>query len=225
MSEGSSTDDVRLPYGLTPPDALYDLADSLRRVVEQMVRIDEGHPELVRAETECAQIAARLEGIARQGQTPRMMPDQAPGPDDARPYYPGDAAGWHYNPFHPPLQIERSGDDTLRARCTLGLAHEGPPGCVHGGFVSMLFDAFLGHANVLLGRPGLTARLTVRYRRPTPLFEELLLESDPPVLEGERRCTLKGRILHDGVVTATGEALFSRPPVPFTPDALLKSQR
>lgn len=216
--------DIRLPYGLTPPDALYGLAASVRGVIEQMVRIEESHPEIARAEAECDAIAGRLEAIARRGMRPRMMPDAARGPDDPRPYYQGDVTRWHYNPFHPPLDVERSGESTLRARVTLGLAHEGPPGCVHGGFVSMMLDQFLGHVNVLHGRPGLTARLTVRYRRPTPLFEELVLESDPPEPEGERRCLVKGRILHDGKVTATGDALFSRPTVAFTAEALRNSQ-
>jgi acyl-coenzyme A thioesterase PaaI-like protein len=217
--------DMSTPFGLTPPDALYELAESMRGVVEQMLRIDEPHPELARAQEQFEAIAGRLEGIARQGLQPRMMPGAGSDSGDARPYYQGDVTRWHYNPFHPPLALERSGDKALRGRFRLGLTHEGPPGCVHGGFVAMLLDQMLGHANVLYGLPGLTARLTVRFRRPTPLFEDLVLETDEPQVVGARRCVVKGRLLHDGRVTASGEALFSRPEVEFSELALLGSQR
>ncbi|MBW2267948.1 MAG: PaaI family thioesterase [Deltaproteobacteria bacterium] len=217
--------DVSIPFGITPPDALYELAEAMRGVVEQMVRIDEPHPELARAQEEVEAIAERLDGIARKGVHPRMLPNSEPNALDARPYYPGDATRWHCNPFHPPLELERKGDKMLRGRFRLGLTHEGPPGCAHGGYVAMVFDQVLGHANVLFGIPGLTARLVVRYRRPTPLFEELVLETDAPQVMGARRCVVKGRILHDGLVTASGECLFSRPDVEFTDLALLGSQR
>jgi acyl-coenzyme A thioesterase PaaI-like protein len=217
--------DVSTPYGITTPDALYDLAASVREVVEQMVRIDAPHPELAHAQQQLEAIAGRLAGVARQGAHPRMMPDVEPATPDARPYYQGDATRWHYNPFHPPLLLERKGERGLRVRFRLGLAHEGPPGCVHGGFVAMLLDQLLGHANVLYGLPGLTARLTVRFRRPTPLFEDLLLETDEPEVAGTRRRVVKGRVLHAGVVTATGEALFSQPEVEFTDQALLDAKR
>jgi acyl-coenzyme A thioesterase PaaI-like protein len=208
--------DMATRYGLTPPGELYELAESLRGVVEQMVRIDAAHPELARAQAECEAIAQRLSAVARQGMRPRMAPDDDPARTDARPYYAGDASRWHCNPFHPPLVLERAGENGLRARFRLGLTHEGPPGCVHGGFVAMLLDTVLGHANVLYGLPGLTARLTVRYRRPTPLFEDLVLEADAPEIMGERRCVVRGRLLHAGLVTASGEALFSKPEVEFT---------
>jgi hypothetical protein len=54
---------------------------------------------------------------------------------------------------------------------TFGSAYEGPPGCVHGGYVAAAFDEMLGFVQSLGGNPGMTARLTfpigVR-RRSTP---------------------------------------------------------
>lgn len=221
MSETSTS------FGLTPPDELYELAESMRGVIEQMVRVAAPHAELTRARAEFEAIAARLEGIVSQARQPRLQPtaegDTTQG--ETRPYYAGDATRWHYNPFHPPLQLERVGERSLRAVFRLGLTHEGPPGCVHGGFIAMLFDQVLGHANVVHGLPGLTARLTVRYRRPTPLFEDLVIETDAPEVAGERRRVVKGRILHNGVVTATGQGLFSRPEVELSEQALLRAKR
>ena len=205
--------DAATSFGLTPPDELYELAESARALVEQLVRVEAPHAELARAKAELDATTRRLKAIVGQGREPRMHLPAAGDrpPQTTRPYYAGDATRWHYNPFHPPLALERSGERALRAEFSLGLLHEGPPGCVHGGFLAMLLDQVLGHANVLYGLPGLTARLTVRYRRPTPLFETLFIEADEPEVAGERRRLVKGRILHAGLVTATGVGLFSRP--------------
>ena len=54
-------------------------------------------------------------------------------------------------------------------RVTLGKPHEGPPGLVHGGVVATLLDHVLARAVRAAGRGGLTATLTVTYRRPVHL--------------------------------------------------------
>lgn len=72
------------------------------------------------------------------------------------------------NAIAPPMPIEYH-DGGAEGRCTLGLAHEGPPTYVHGGVSAMLLDQVLGHAAAASGKPGVTADLTIRYRRPVPL--------------------------------------------------------
>lgn len=61
----------------------------------------------------------------------------------------------------------------VRATVTYGDAYEGPPGCLHGGFIAAIFDEILGLAQALSGAPGMTGRLEVTYRSPTPLNAEL----------------------------------------------------
>ena len=55
--------------------------------------------------------------------------------------------------------------------------YEGPPGCVHGGVIALVFDELLGAANIAAGSPGMTGTLTIRYREPTPIRTEIRLES------------------------------------------------
>ena len=55
-----------------------------------------------------------------------------------------------------------------------------------------------------------TAQLTVRYRRPTPLHRELVLEGTVDRVEG-RRSTVHGSIRVDGQVTAEATATFVAP--------------
>ncbi len=55
---------------------------------------------------------------------------------------------------------------------------------MHGGYVAAAFDEVLGSTQSLSGSPGMTGRLTVHYRKPTPLETELRFEGR---LERRRR--------------------------------------
>jgi acyl-coenzyme A thioesterase PaaI-like protein len=105
-------------------------------------------------------------------------------------------------PFHPSLV-----DDTIRAELRFGVAHEGTPGLVHGGFVAATFDHLLGGAAIRSGRPIVTGTLTVRYLRPTPLNTDLLIECWPGETSG-RKVHTHGRLLAGDEVLAEAEAVF-----------------
>jgi acyl-coenzyme A thioesterase PaaI-like protein len=111
------------------------------------------------------------------------------------------------NPLAPPITIGRSGERTAVATVSFGSAYEGPPGCVHGGFVAAAFDEVLGYVQSLGGNPGMTARLTVHYRAPTPLHTELRFEAELERIEG-RKIFTQGRVLAEGILTAEAEGLF-----------------
>jgi len=98
-------------------------------------------------------------------------------------------------------------DGRFVAHGVLGAAFEGPPGYVHGGWVALMFDEALGMANVAGGNAGMTARLTVRYRRPTPLRTPLRLDARTQAREG-RRITTVGTLHAGDTLCAEAEALF-----------------
>jgi acyl-coenzyme A thioesterase PaaI-like protein len=111
------------------------------------------------------------------------------------------------NPLAPPITIGRAGERSAVASVSFGSAYEGPPGCVHGGFVAAAFDEVLGFVQSLGGNPGMTARLTIHYRRPTPLHTELRFEAEIDRTEG-RKIFTTGRVRAAGEVTAEAEGLF-----------------
>jgi acyl-coenzyme A thioesterase PaaI-like protein len=78
---------------------------------------------------------------------------------------------------------------------------------VHGGFVAAAFDEVLGLAQSLSLRPGMTGRLTVHYRRPTPLHKELVLIGELAAVEG-RKIFTKGQLFAGDLLTAEAEGLF-----------------
>ena len=117
-------------------------------------------------------------------------------------------AGWS-NPLAPPVNNWIDGDRAL-ATCLCGWQYEGPPGCVHGGYVAAIFDQFLGIAQILGGQPGMTGYLHVNYHQRTPLNVELKLEGKVVKVEG-RKTTMRGEMYADGVMTASAEGLFVQP--------------
>lgn len=127
------------------------------------------------------------------------------------------------NPVAPPMVIRPGelldGRPALLASVQLDVLREGPPHSVHGGVLAGMFDELMGGAQRLNGGDaGMTGRLTVRYRRPTPLFENLTLRAwihD----ERKRRVTVRADCYvsrPDGAepkrseITAEAEAFFLR---------------
>lgn len=110
------------------------------------------------------------------------------------------------NPLAPPIEL-RLEDGHIIGRATFGAAYEGPPGCVHGGFIAAAFDEVLGSTQSLSGAPGMTGRLTVHYRSPTPLHTELRFEGTLESVTG-RKILTKGTLWAGEVLCAEAEGLF-----------------
>jgi acyl-coenzyme A thioesterase PaaI-like protein len=125
------------------------------------------------------------------------------------------------NPLAPPIEL-RLEDGRIIGRATFGAAYEGPPGCVHGGFVAAAFDEVLGSTQSLSGAPGMTGRLTVHYRSPTPLHTPLRFEGSLESVSG-RKILTKGTLWAGDVLCAEAEGLFIT--IDFAKFAELKARR
>lgn len=114
------------------------------------------------------------------------------------------------NPVSPPLEPVVFPDGTVSCDLELGIEFQGPPGCVHGGIVALLFDELLGLANAAAGSVGMTADLRVSYKSPTPLYAPLHFEARQTRTEGRKIWTTA--TLHTGdTLCASTEALFIEP--------------
>ena len=81
------------------------------------------------------------------------------------------------NPIAPPLDFFPDPEtQSVKGRGYFGHAYEGAPGCVHGGFIAAAFDELLGMACIFSGNPGMTGKLEVQYRSPTPVCSDLRFE-------------------------------------------------
>jgi acyl-coenzyme A thioesterase PaaI-like protein len=181
------------------------LARAMRLVIERLVPSNAPEDELRRA-------AEALERYAGQLAThPRLKNfhgyAESANAGDVGAFFDQSPMIGLANPLAPPITIGRSGERTAIATVTFGIAYEGPPGCVHGGFVAAAFDEVLGYVQSLGGNPGMTARLTVNYRNPTPLHTELVFEGELVRTEG-RKIWCQGRVRANGKLTAEAEGLF-----------------
>ena len=110
------------------------------------------------------------------------------------------------NPLAAPIEVEIQ-SRLVVGHVRFGSAYEGPPGCVHGGMIAAGFDEVLGLAQSLSGQAGMTGRLTVHYRRPTPLHTELRFEGRLDSVSG-RKVLTSGRLYAADDLTADATGLF-----------------
>lgn len=90
--------------------------------------------------------------------------------------------------------------------------YEGPPGHCHGGFIAAAFDEVLGMAQSLTGRPGMTGKLSITYRSPTPLHTQIRFKGWVEKVDG-RKIFTRGTAHNGDTLCAEAEALFlSMPP-------------
>ncbi|KHD76500.1 thioesterase [Actinoplanes utahensis] len=167
-------------------EAIGELGDALRLLVENATATEAPTEELLRAAERIRQAAAPL------GERVRTRFDSATADDliaGVRLYNPVTGAG---SALAPPVEIHREGTVAI-GTCTLGLAFEGPPSYAHGGVSAMLLDQMLGYAVTHSGNPGMTGRLETTYRRPVPLHTPLRLTGEVVGVEN-RRVTATGTI-------------------------------
>jgi hypothetical protein len=179
------------------------VGDAMRRVIESLVSVDAQVEVLREAAADLEAVAALLEGqpeseyvgFAEAANAPRFdsFMDRSPVLGKA-------------NPIAPPIELSFD-DGMICGAATFGSAYEGPPGCVHGGWIAAAFDEVLGAAQSLSGSGGMTAFLKVDYRSPTPLHEPLRFEGELERTEGRKIFTV-GRLYHGEVLTAEAHALF-----------------
>jgi len=112
------------------------------------------------------------------------------------------------NPIAPPasLGIDLDGQRVV-GEVSFGKAFEGAPGCVHGGFVAAVLDEALGMACIFAGAPAMTAELTTRYLRHTPIERTLKIEARLEEVDG-RKVRTSGHVDCDGITVVDSTGLF-----------------
>jgi uncharacterized protein (TIGR00369 family) len=185
-------------------DAVGDLGSALRELVDAAVRTEVSVEELAAAADAARKLAARLRADTRGLHDIAAVDDPEIGERWYSPVYgPG-------NPVAPPMVATQAEDGRATGRVTLGKPHEGPPGLVHGGVVATLLDHVLARAVRTAGRGGLTATLTVTYRRPVQLGVPLVATAEMGTADG-RRTTAHARLVAEddpGTTLAEAEGLF-----------------
>jgi acyl-coenzyme A thioesterase PaaI-like protein len=181
------------------------LTEAVRHLVDAVLTAEEAtEAELDAAAAETERVAGELHRRDALGDRPEGQRTREELSHDD--YLPRSPLVGVASPMAPPIDYEYR-DGRLFARGVFHAAYEGPPGYVHGGWIALAFDEVLGMTNIASGHPGMTGRLAVRYRRPTPLHTELAFESWTESVDG-RRIVTRGTLTAGDTVTAEAEGLF-----------------
>lgn len=141
-----------------------DLTEDIRGVVDVAIRTRVG----------ADRVAAARELVQ---QAMQILAEDAP-PEPAGIHFNAEGRSWNWgnavvgvrNAIAPPVVLQWADDGSVRSEVELGVAYEGPPGCVHGGVSALLLDHLMGEtASAEHTRLIVTGTLTLRYERPLPL--------------------------------------------------------
>ena len=196
------------------------LAAAARHLLHGLVATDADDAELRDAADRLEALAARFDASAHRSQYEGFA--EAANSGDPHAFFDHSPMLGLANPLAPPISLQVVDDRTMVGTATFAAGYEGPPGCVHGGYVAAAFDEVLGAAQSLCGNPGMTGRLTVHYRSPTPLHQELRITGVLERVEG-RKIFTTGTLHAGDRLCAEAEALFIS--IDFARFAALKQAR
>jgi len=156
-------------------DAMRRLADALRRTNDVAVCTDLPPARLDAISKQLEDLARELGSLQHDGPFSGLLPRER---DYARPQHamPLSPVIGELNPMRPELELRLEGE-VVRGSARLGKRFVGPAGYAHGGVTAMICDQLVALAARAGGVRGVTRTLSVRYRRPTPLYQELVLEA------------------------------------------------
>ncbi|MGH1561576.1 PaaI family thioesterase [Mumia sp. DW29H23] len=195
------------PEELARRDRAYAaLTEAVRELCDAQLRTEVDLDEVGAVTAEVHAVTARLLVAARE----RSFGIELGHDGGAREH--GNAVLGLRNPFACAVGRRAMFWDDRGARATLELdaLYEGPPGCVHGGVLSLVFDQLFTEAAAAVGQLGMTAELTVTYRRPTPLGT-VTVDAWLEVADGRKRRMRATCHDGDGNLTAEAEALLVLP--------------
>ncbi len=182
-----------------------DLVAATRVVIDELLSSTAGDAEMDRAAALVREAAGLLRGETHgRGYLGVAEGSLFKGPESFIDFSPFIG---RLNPLAPPIEVTFGDDGDVIGTCTYGAPYEGPPGCLHGGFIAAGFDEILGFAQAASGLPGMTGRLSVSYRSPTPLFEEVRFVGRLDRIEG-RKIFTTGTLSAGDRLCAEAEGLF-----------------
>ena len=185
-----------------PRQALHRVAETLRVVASELVRVDAEHnqlEDLLAVEDLADRLRHAVTDLERTPTTPARADVPVSYLTERSPVTGAS------NPAAYPLRL-RFGDTTV-AHAVYTEQHEGPAGGVHGGVMAASFDEVLGIAQMAAGAAGYTGTLEVRYLAVTPLHTVVTIEAGVESREG-RKLRMWARSTADGTVTAEATGVF-----------------
>jgi len=109
------------------------------------------------------------------------------------------------------MQLTFEQDDAaqrIRGKFRISAQYQGASGYLHGGMIATLLDEVMAKVSRFGQEHAVTADLTVEYRRPVPVGDELVVEGWETGRHGRTRSREAEIRTASGVVLAKGQATF-----------------
>tara|TARA_R110000822_G_scaffold4113_1_gene17552 strand:+ start:200 stop:793 length:594 start_codon:yes stop_codon:yes gene_type:complete len=148
---------------------LRDICEQLSEALESSQTLGGSDEELTQIQSTLLQLNQQMAALRNRKMIEFYSPDYQ---GDFRKLLPCSPITGYFNPIAPNLRIWQE-NNNVYAEGSFGKIHEGPPNCVHGGIISAVYDQVLAFTAIANDLPGLTASLTIKYRKPTPLLTPL----------------------------------------------------
>jgi acyl-coenzyme A thioesterase PaaI-like protein len=188
------------------------LVREVKRVIDNAALLDVGANDTKQLEEFAADAAALADKLEEAPSLRAFGGAAVAGPADAVLAERSPVSG-RSNPLAPPLHLEMT-EGVTRAWAVWTDAYEGPPGCLHGGWVAAAFDDVMGLAQMASGRAGFTGTLTVKMLKPTPLHQRIDYEAWLDHAEG-RKIWCRAAARHGDELLGEAEILFISPRTAF----------
>jgi acyl-coenzyme A thioesterase PaaI-like protein len=180
-----------------PTNERRELGESLRRLLDVVVRTGASPAELTAATQAIDDLTAKLA-------SPVIRANHSVAAGSYRSHM--SLVGGLSHPIAPELRMtvhEGGGQGTV----TIGPLFQGGPGLVHGGVLALLIDHAMGCVASGPEHPAMTVRLAMRYLKPTPLGVPLTVSVRLDKVE-HRKLHLTADIAASGQVTVEADAVF-----------------
>jgi acyl-coenzyme A thioesterase PaaI-like protein len=190
------------------------LTEDARRLLRSIRTTEVDDAERARAAALLAEAAEILDADASPGpywQTGFTRLEQFDLSADPTTLFPFSPAMGGASPSAPLVELEVGDDRVVRGTARFDAVHNGPPwNTCHGGVIALVYDDLVGLAAMVGAGGGMTARLEIDYRKPTPLFEPIELTA---WLEDhdDRKFRARGEMRHGDVLLSEASGLFILP--------------
>ncbi len=141
---------------------------------------------------------------------PQRHPEAPPPGTELGQHYPMCFACGDQQPNGLHLKVSAAEGVAVTARFEVGPGHQGAPGLIHGGLLTLAFDEVIGALHWLMHVPAVTGRLETDFLKPVPLGSTVHISARCIGVHGRKLYhRAEGRLDGpDGLLVARSAALF-----------------
>jgi uncharacterized protein (TIGR00369 family) len=101
-------------------------------------------------------------------------------------------------------------EESRQAICHFKLSRKytGPPGYAHGGIIATILDEAMGKVNKFRNVLALTGSMEIKYLRPVPLGQPLIVTSSEQSVDGRRHINMAEIRNEEGLTLARSTGIF-----------------